>query len=221
MYKYFKRFFDILIAIFALICLSWVFIICMIILLCTGEHYIFYCQKRMGKNGKPFKIIKFATMLFNSPNMPGGTITRRNDPRVLPFGRFLRMTKINEFPQLFNVLNGTMSIVGPRPLVEASYNSYPQSTREAIYSINPGVTGVGSIVFRDEEKYLSQTDDPFKFYNEMILPFKGDLELWYLKNMSLSTDIKVIFLTFWAICFPTIKIHRKILKNLPPKPDWV
>ena len=151
MYKYFKRFFDILIAIFALICLSWVFIICMIILLCTGEHYIFYCQNRIGKNGKPFKIIKFATMLFNSPNMAGGTITRRNDPRVLPFGKFLRKTKINELPQLFNILSGEMSIIGPRPLTPKLFAYYSEDVQEGIGKMTPGLSGIGSVIFRDEE----------------------------------------------------------------------
>ena len=221
MYKFWKRYFDICIALFALISLAWLLIPCMLILLCTGEHYVFYYQERIGKGGKPFKIIKFATMLLNSPNMPGGTITTRNDPRVLPFGKFLRMTKINELPQVFNVLNGTMSIVGPRPLVKEGYELYPEHIKSKVYNITPGVTGIGSLIFRDEEKYLSQTDDPEKFYKEHIMPYKGELEMWYQNNMSFITDLKIIFTTAWVILFPKSNIQERLFQQLPPKPDWI
>lgn len=221
MYKFWKRFFDICIALFALFALAWLLLPCMLILLCTGEHYVFYYQERIGKGGKPFKIIKFATMLLNSPNMPGGTITTRNDPRVLPFGKFLRMTKINELPQIFNVLNGTMSIVGPRPLVKEGYELYPEHIKSEIYNITPGVTGIGSLIFRDEEKYLSQTDDPGNFYKECIMPYKGELEMWYQNQMSLITDLKIIFTTAWVILFPKSNIQERLFQQLPPKPDWI
>lgn len=221
MYKFWKRFFDICIAFFALIALAWLLLPCMLILLCTGEHYVFYYQERIGKNGKPFKIIKFATMLLNSPNMPGGTITTRNDPRVLPFGKFLRMTKINELPQIFNVLNGTMSIVGPRPLVKEGYDFYSDKLRKEIYQNTPGVTGIGSIVFRDEEKYLSKVENPKQFYKTHIIPFKGKLELWYRDNMSLYVDFVIIFLTAWLILFPKSNLPKKALSGLPTAPSWL
>lgn len=221
MYKFWKRFFDICIALFALIALAWLLLPCMLILLCTGEHYVFYYQERIGKGGKPFKIIKFTTMLFNSPNMPGGTITTRNDPRVLPFGRFLRMTKINELPQILNVLNGTMSIVGSRPLVVAGYNLYSPEVQKCIYSINPGVTGLGSLFLRDEEKYLSAQSDPEKFYREEIIPFKASLEKWYHDHMSLGTDLIIIILTAMVILFPRTRNYSFFLKDLPPSPKWL
>lgn len=221
MYKFWKRFFDICIALFALISLAWLLLPCMLILLCTGEHYVFYYQERIGKGGKPFKIIKFATMLLNSPNMAGGMITTRNDPRVLPFGKFLRMTKINELPQIFNVLNGTMSIVGPRPLVKEGYDLYPEHIKKNIYNITPGVTGIGSIVFRDEEKYLSQTNEPKIFYKKSIMPYKGELELWYQNHLSFLTDLKIIFTTAWVILFPKSNLQEKLFSQLPPKPDWI
>ena len=221
MYKFWKRFFDICIALFALIFLAWLLLPCMLILLCTGEHYVFYYQERIGKGGKPFKIIKFATMLLNSPNMPGGTITTRNDPRVLPFGKFLRMTKINELPQVFNVLNGTMSIVGPRPLVKAGYELYSPDDQKRIYSITPGVTGLGSLILRDEEKYLSAQSDPHKFYREKIIPYKSSLENWYQDHMSLQNDFVIIFLTAMAILFPRMHYYSSFLKNMPPTPEWL
>ena len=113
-----KRFFDIVLSGLAILCLSPLLIPVVIILKLTGEHYIFYTQERIGLGGKPFGLLKFATMLKNSPNMGAGDITTHNDPRVLPFGRILRKTKINELPQLFNIFLGDMSIIGPRPLTE-------------------------------------------------------------------------------------------------------
>lgn len=221
MYNFWKRLFDILIALTAVLCLSWLLIPCMLVLLCTGEHYVFYYQKRIGFGGRPFSIIKFATMLLNSPKMTGGTITTRNDPRVLPFGKILRMTKINELPQLFNVLNGTMSIVGPRPLVEEGFRLYSKDVQELIYKIRPGVTGIGSLIFRDEEKYLSGTDDPSSVYRGKIIPYKADLEMWYQMHISSITDLKIIFLTAWLILFPKSNLVWEWFQNLPPRPEWM
>lgn len=219
--KWGKRCLDVFIASFAFLALSWLLIPCMIILLCTGEHYIFYRQKRIGFGAKSFSILKFATMLLNSPNMPGGTITTRDDKRVLPFGKFLRLTKINELPQIFNVMNGTMSIVGPRPLVEAGFKLYSPEIQREIYKIKPGITGIGSLVFRDEEKYLSMADDPHAFYQTRIMPYKGALEIWYQQHISLATDLKIIFLTAWLIVFPQYQIIFRMFPDLPTAPDWL
>lgn len=154
--------------------------------------------------------------------MGTGSITTRNDPRVLPFGRFLRKTKINELPQILNVLNGTMSIVGPRPLVEKGFLLYSEDIRERIYDLRPGITGIGSIVFRDEEKYLSVSGiDPQEFYKSKIMPYKGALELWYQDHISLVTDAKLIFLTVWVILFPRTALPYKWLKGLPPRPEFI
>ena len=222
MYSFFKRFFDLVIALFALICTAWILVPCMIILLCTGEHYIWYLQKRVGYKNRRFNIIKFATMLLNSPNMGTGSITLKNDSRVLPFGRFLRKTKINELPQIFNVFNGTMSIVGPRPQMEIDFFRFPADVQEHIYDFMPGITGIGSIFFRDEEYYMSMPGiDPIDFYIKKIAPYKGALELWYLQHNNLWIDFKIIFLTAWVIFFPKSRILSKCFKNLPPKPEWM
>ena len=220
-YSSVKRAGDFLIALCVLCGTAWFLLPCMLILWCTGEHYIFYRQKRRGKDGKPFFIIKFATMLLDSPNMKGGTITTRNDPRVLPFGKYLRKTKINELPQIFNVLNGTMSIVGPRPLSEEGFHCYSEEMRNRIYRILPGITGLGSLIFRDEEKYLSREKDPKAFYREKIIPYKGALELYYQEHMSLATDCKIIFLTAWIILFPASRLPQKMFRALPEPPDWL
>lgn len=154
--------------------------------------------------------------------MGTGSITTRNDPRVLPFGRFLRKTKINELPQILNVLNGTMSIVGPRPLVEKGFLLYSEEVRGRIYDLRPGITGIGSIVFRDEEKYLSVPGiDPEETYKLKIMPYKGSLELWYQEHISFVTDLKLIFLTAWVILFPRTSLPYKLLKGLPPRPEFI
>ena len=214
MYKFIKRILDILIAGFAFIILSPVLIPVMIILKLTGEHEIFYFQKRLGYKNKPFDIWKFATMLKNSPSIGTGEITLRNDPRVMPFGSFLRKTKINELPQIFNVLKGDMSIVGPRPLMEVSFLQYDQNIQQNIYNVKPGITGIGSLIFRDEEKIVSDAADPKLMYSK-IFPFKGELEMWYQKNASVLTDFKIIFLTAWSIIFPENKLATKFFKDLP------
>jgi lipopolysaccharide/colanic/teichoic acid biosynthesis glycosyltransferase len=216
MYPFLKRLIDIVIAGIALILLSPILLPIMIILKCTGEHDIFYFQKRIGYKNKVFNIWKFATMLKNSPNIGTGEITLRNDPRVLPMGGFLRKTKINELPQIFNVLKGDMSIVGPRPLMEVSFKLYDKTTQKNIYNAKPGITGIGSVIFRDEEKLVSDAVDAKEMYNK-IFPFKGQLEIWYQQNASVFTDFKIIFLTAWSIVFPKNNLAATFFKNLPQR----
>ena len=152
-------------------------------LLLTGEHYVFYLQERIGYKNKKFNIYKFATMLKNSPNIGSGLHTTEKDPRILPMGKFLRKTKINELPQLFNIFLGSMSIIGPRPLVEKTFEPYSEIVKKNIYNVKPGLSGIGSIIFRDEEKLLSNSTIPInEFYSKYISPYKGDLELWYQKK---------------------------------------
>ncbi len=219
--KFFKRIIDFILALITLLILSPVLIICIIILILTGEHKIFYFQERIGKKNRPFFIWKFATMLKNSPNIGSGTITTRNDPRVLPFGVFLRKSKLNELPQIFNVLLGSMSVVGPRPLVVKHFDMYSDEVKNKIGNMAPGITGIGSIVFRDEEKILSQGENPREIYKQKIAPYKGALELWYQQNISFLVDLKIMILTFWIIIFPQSNLHYKWLKNLPAKPDYL
>ena len=216
MYLFLKRVFDILIATIALILLSPLLIPSCIILLFTGEREVFYKQKRIGYKNKPFDIWKFATMLKNSPNIGTGEITLRNDPRVTGFGKFLRITKINELPQIINVFKGDMSIVGPRPLMEVSVQLYPQEIRDKIYNCKPGMTGIGSLIFRDEEKLISDAADPKAMY-ATIYPFKGALEMWYQQHASLYTDFMIIFLTAWSIIFPKTQLVNTIFKDLPKR----
>lgn len=216
MYLFFKRLFDIIFSLFLLVVLCPLLLSIAILLKFTGEGYIFYYQKRIGYKNYYFNIIKFATMLKDSPNLGTGSITLRNDPRLLPFGKFLRMTKINELPQILNVLKGDMSIVGPRPLVDKTFNAYPENIRYKVYQCKPGITGIGSIVFRDEEKLISTANlPPHEYYEKFIAPYKGVLEMWYLENRSLYVDFLIIFLTGWMIVSPHSKLPFKFFPNLP------
>lgn len=210
------RFFDLIFASIAIVLLSPLLIPILILLLLTGEHKIFYKQTRVGRKGHLFSLLKFATMLENSPNLPGGDITSGNDPRVLPFGRFLRKTKINEMPQLFNVLLGDISIVGPRPLTPNNFSFYSDDIQDIIKKLRPGLTGIGSIVFRDEEAVLAKSlKQPVECYKEDISPYKGELEKWFYNNNSLITYFKIIFVTAHAVLFPKSRIVWKIFIDLP------
>ncbi len=217
MYKFIKRFLDILLALIALILLAPILLPIIMLLLLTGEHEVFYLQKRIGYKNKPFLIWKFATMVKNSPNIGTGEITLRNDPRVTTVGKFLRLTKINELPQIINVLKGEMSVVGPRPLMEVSFNLYNPEVRQTIYNSKPGITGIGSLIFRDEEKILSEAEDPRKMYSA-IYPYKAALECWYQRKASIYTDCMIIFLTAWTILFPANTLTQRIFKDLPLRP---
>jgi len=221
MYYLLKRVFDVLFSGLAIIILAPLLIPVIIGLKFTGEGYVFYKQDRLGHKNKLFSIWKFATMLKDSINMPGGVITTKRDPRITPMGGFLRKSKINELPQLFNVFFGHMSVVGPRPVMKISFESYPSKVQKVIYSIKPGLTGIGQVVFRVEEELISEVKnnggDIWSFYKEKIYPYKGELEMWYQNNKSFSLDIKLIVLTAWVILFPTSKLYEKWFKNLPKK----
>ncbi len=218
MYKFVKRFFDLLVSFIAFLIVLPFMIPIVIILLLTGEHHVFYLQERVGYKNRRFNIIKFATMLRNSPNIGTGAITVRNDPRLLPLGKFLRMTKLNEIPQILNVLRGDMSLVGPRPLMEKSFLNYSPEVQARIYDSIPGITGIGSVVFRDEELMVSQSSlPPEEFYRSVIIPYKGELEMWYNKHKSLKTDFLILFLTVWVVLSPKSKLQYKVFKDLPKR----
>ncbi len=191
-------------------------------LLVTGEHEALYFQERIGLHNRPFMTWKFVTMRKNSEKMAGGMHTTRRDPRVLPMGSFLRKTKLNELPQIFNILKGDMSIVGPRPLVKSTFDPYPGHVKGVIYNIRPGLTGIGSIIFRDEERLLTETKmAPADFYAQHISPYKGELELWYQRHLSFRTDFMLVFLTAWVVFFPGSELVHKIFRDLPVKPEYL
>ena len=218
--RFLIRITDITLSVFALLLLTPLFLPVVAILFLTGEHKVFYRQNRVGKNKNIFKLLKFATMLENSPNMGSGTITIKDDPRVLPFGRILRKTKVNELPQLINVLVGDLSLIGPRPLTAEIFEFYAPDTQKIIASVRPGLSGVGSIVFRDEEKILSSVKDTKKFYKDHISVYKGELERWFVKrDHSFSLYIKLIILTVFVVIFPGSTKKLKLISELPMPSD--
>lgn len=218
MYPIIKRGFDFLFSLLLLLLLSPLLIVIVILLKFSGEGEVFYKQKRVGYKNQIFLIWKFATMLKDSPNMKGGEVTLRNDPRVTTMGRILRITKLNELPQLINVLKGDMSFVGSRPLMPVSFDQYTPEVKAVVYNSRPGITGIGSVIFRDEEKLVTESGmDPREFYRTYIFPLKGRLEQWYQQKISFYTDFMLLFLTAWVIVFPQSKLPYKIFPNLPKK----
>ena len=219
MYKFLKRLLDILVSSATLIFLLPVFIPIIIALRFSGEGEVFYFQERYGLYNSKFKIWKFATMLKNSMNLGSGSITLQNDFRVTKFGVFLRKTKINELPQIINILKGDISLVGPRPLVTKTFSAYSKEVQSKIYNVKPGLTGIGSIIFRDEESIISVVtdEDPHAFYKRVIATYKGELEMWYQDHNSFFLDLKLIFITAWVIFFPTSNLYEKWFKGLPKR----
>jgi lipopolysaccharide/colanic/teichoic acid biosynthesis glycosyltransferase len=219
MYSLSKRLLDVIVSIIALTLLLPVFIPIIILLRITAEGEVFYFQERIGLKNSRFQIWKFATMLKNSMNMGTGSITLQNDFRVTPIGRFLRKTKINELPQIINILKGDISLVGPRPLVTKTFSAYTEEIQSKIYNVKPGLTGIGSIVFRDEESLISavKDEDPHEFYKRVIAPYKGELEMWYQSHKSFILDLQLIFMTAWVIIFPKSRLYEQWFKNLPTR----
>lgn len=212
-----KRGLDLVLASLALLLLSPLLLPIAIALRLTGEGEVFYRQQRIGRGGKPFGVLKFATMLKNSPNLPGGDISSSRDPRILPLGHFLRSTKINEIPQLLNIVAGDMSIIGPRPLTPGIAAMFDASHWQALAHLRPGLSGIGSVVFRDEERLLEGHADRQAVYRATIVPHKAALERWYATHQSLGVDLRLIVLTMLAVVHPGVDAARWF-DDLPPVP---
>ena len=213
-----QRLFDIIFSGLAILILSPLLLVTCIVLRLTGEGEIFYPQERIGKYGRSIKIIKFATMLKNSPRMGTGTVTLQNDPRVLPLGKFLRKSKINELPQLFNIMNGEMSVIGPRPQTKRCFDAFPESAQDAIVSVRPGLSGIGSIFFRNEELMLNDADNASKYYDTIIMPYKGQLEKWYVKHYSIKIYFALILATIYVLRTNKVPLNWPLFSTLPDVP---
>lgn len=213
------RFFDVSFSGLALIVLSPLFVPIILLLKFSGEGEVFFLQERVGKNREMFKLFKFATMLKDSPSMGTGTVTLKNDPRVLPVGKFLRKTKINELPQLLNVFIGHMSLIGPRPQAPRCFDAFPKESQDIIIQVKPGLSGIGPIVFRGEEDILEGHSGTLDFYDNVIGPYKGDVEAWYIEKQGLKKYFYLILLTIWVVFFPNSDIVWRLFKDLPTPPD--
>ncbi len=214
-----RRLFDILISGLTLVLLAPLYLLIMGILRCTGEGEVFFLQDRMGQGGRLIRLTKFATMLKASPTMGARDITVRNDPRVLPFGKFLRSSKLNELPQFWDVLTGKMSLIGWRPLLPAGFADYPQDVQAELLQIKPGLTGIGSLAFRDEEAIVARAENEGRdlrcCYREEIMPYKGALEVWYVRNRGFWTDFKILAGTAIAVLVPKWRGYRQWFQGLP------
>ena len=214
-----ERFLDILFSGLALVLLSPLLVPIVLILKFSGEGEVFFLQERIGRNGEVFKLFKFATMLKDSPNIGNGTVTMKDDPRILRVGKFLRKTKINETPQLLNIFLGDMSVIGPRPLTSQTFELYSLSTQEVIKRFRPGLSGVGSIIFRGEEDIMHGASASVDFYKNVIAPYKGSLEEWFFENKGLQLYFTAIFITICAVLVPSTKVAWRFFKDLPEPPE--
>jgi lipopolysaccharide/colanic/teichoic acid biosynthesis glycosyltransferase len=197
-YPLVKRLLDVVLASVALLVVSPVFYIIIIFVRLNSSGSVFFKQQRFGKDFKSFQLVKFRSMTVAKDPLqeefePG------DDTRVTRVGSFLRRTKLDELPELFNVLNGNMSVVGPRPEVEKYVRAYPEDFKE-ILRIRPGLSDYASIKYRDEEAMLAGQPDPERYYCKVILPDKLHLGRRYLEEMSLRIDIRIIIETIKSIC---------------------
>ena len=213
------RLFDVIFSGIALVFLSPLLVPIMLLLKLSGEGEIFFLQERVGKNREMFKLYKFATMLKDSPSIGTGTVTMKNDPRILPFGAFLRKTKVNELPQLLNVFLGHMSLIGPRPQAPRCFDAFPVESQDIIVQVKPGLSGIGPIVFRGEEDILEGHSGTLDFYDNVIGPYKGDVEAWYVGKQDLIAYFSLILLTVWVVLFPKSDLVWRLFKDLPSPPD--
>jgi len=192
-----KRIFDLIFSLLGLIILLPIFILVMILIKLTSKGPVFYKQVRVGKNNKDFKIFKFRTMKVDADKLGLLTVGGK-DPRITKIGYYLRKYKIDELPQLINVLIGNMSFVGPRPEVRKYVDLYSEKQKE-IFSVKPGITDLASIEFRNENEILAQQKDPNQYYIDVIIPKKLDININYIRQRNLLKDIGVIFKTFLII----------------------
>ena len=214
-----QRFFDIFFSGLALLVLAPLLIPIVVVLRLTGEGEVFFVQPRIGKAGKKFGLLKFATMLKDSPSMGTGTLTLTNDPRILPFGRLLRAAKLNELPQLINIFKGDMSVIGPRPQTQRCFDAFPKRSQQEIIKVRPGLSGLGSIAFRAEDQMFEDAENADRFYDEVIMPYKGLLEEWYVAHQSIVLYFQLIFITAWVVLFRRSRLFWRVFAALPTPPD--
>lgn len=192
---YLKYTFDFIVALLGLIITSPIIILSYLAAAIeTGENG-FFAQKRVGKDGKIFKIIKVKTMKSNTGH--NTNVTTKKDPRITYSGKFFRKTKIDELPQLINIIKGEMSFVGPRPDVPGIINTMSEKDKEIILSVRPGITGPASLKYENEEEILAEKNNPEKYNKEVIFPDKVRLNKEYIRNYSFAKDLYYIFKTIF------------------------
>jgi lipopolysaccharide/colanic/teichoic acid biosynthesis glycosyltransferase len=196
MYHFFKRIFDLLSALIVIIVFSPLLILLSVWIAFDSKGGVFYKQERVGKNGKLFNLLKFRSMRPNADR--AGQLTVGDDNRVTKVGRFIRKYKLDELPQLFNIVKGEMSVVGPRPEVPKYVDMYSEEQKKVLLAL-PGLTDFASIEYLDEQKILGAADNPEKIYIEEVMPAKLELNLKYIKERNFWLDIGLIFKTIFSI----------------------
>lgn len=206
------RLLDVCLASIALVALLPIGLLVAAVLATTGERTVFFRQRRVGFRKRIFTIVKFRTMYRGSEVIGTQSLTIKDDPRLLPLGRLLERSKLNEAPQFWNVVRGEMSLVGPRPLIPEHFSLYPRETRERITSVKPGLTGLGSLVLRAEKSLLAEGGlPPREIYTRRIVPRKATLETWYANHKRLALDIRLLSLTTVALVAPNSSwLSRKL-----------
>ncbi len=204
-----KRVIDVLLSGILMFVLPPLYLTVSVLLRFAGERNVMFRQRRVGRSGDKFTLLKFTTMASDSA--VAGDITYGDDPRVLPVGRRLSALKIDELPQMWNTFVGEMSLVGPRPLTSRAFHCYSPRVQEIVKSMKPGVTGVGSLVFRNEDRILAQAPgDPKEYYDKVIIPLKGELETWYFAHRSLQVDLLILACTLVAVPWPRSRLHFRL-----------
>ena len=193
-----KRIFDFLLSSLGLLALSPLFLVVALLIKFDSKGPVFFRQQRVGRHGRVFGIHKFRTMITNSEKF-GSKITVDGDSRITRVGLFLRRYKIDELPQLIDVMRGQMSLVGPRPEVPIYVNAYPPGIRELVLSVRPGITDNASILYRRENSILAESENPDRTYVEQILPEKIELYVDYVRTRSFFGDVKIIIITLFMI----------------------
>ena len=197
-YEVIKRVVDILAASVGLLLLAPLMGLIALAVKLDSRGGVFFAHRRVGRYGRPFKVLKFRTMVQDAPKR-GGAITAGHDPRITRVGKILRKTKLDELPQLWNVLKGEMSLVGPRPEVEPYVALWEPTLREKVLSVRPGVTGLTQIRYRHEETLLAQQPDPETYYREVLLPLKLQSDAEYVDKRTLLYDLYLILRTVLAL----------------------
>lgn len=198
LYEPIKRVLDFTVAAFGLAVCAPLFVLIALLIKLDSPGGVFFAHERVGRYGRKFKVLKFRTMVKNAPQL-GGAVTAGGDPRITRIGKVLRQTKLDELPQLWNVLKGEMSLVGPRPEVEKYVQLWDPALREIVLSVRPGITGLTQIRYRHEEHLLAAQPDPEKYYREVLLPLKLQSDAEYVRNRSLRLDLWILGRTVAAL----------------------
>jgi len=212
-----KRGFDIFGAILLLLLLSPLMIAVAILVKLTSRGPVLFRQRRPGKNGHEFTILKFRTMI-DGRRHEGPAVTRPSDPRVTSFGQFMRRWKLDEFPQLFNVIRGDMSLVGPRPLTQHREQPFMQKEASCVLSVRPGITSQATVKFRNEEELLApfSSEQVEEVYMRAIMPVKMKMNLEYLQGANFISDLRIVLKTISRVFNPQEGKNDFIIKELLP-----